>query len=79
MADEYDPFRPSEPPCQMNGTREDSYGNDHYWNCGRPGLVDVEGRLLCEDHAGELGHGPKQEEYGYDPNDDSASAGQVAP
>ena len=24
---------------------------------------------MCEDHAGERGYGPKQEEYGFDPHD----------
>jgi hypothetical protein len=27
---------------------------------------------MCEDHAGEQGSGPRQEEYGYDPADEPA-------
>lgn len=57
------------PTCEMDGVIEDAYGAEHYWNCGNPGVVEVDGDLLCEDHAGELGYGPKQEEYGFDPND----------
>jgi hypothetical protein len=55
--------------CEMDGVIEDTYGAEHYWNCGRPGAITVDGKLLCEDHAGELGYGPKQEEYGFDPHD----------
>lgn len=62
-------WKAAERTCEMDGTREDTHGAEHYWNCARPGTVDVEGKLLCEDHAGELGYGPKQEEYGFDPND----------
>jgi len=29
-------------------------------------MVDVDGELMCEDHAGERGYGPKREEYGFD-------------
>ena len=35
----------------------------------KPGVLDVEGTWMCEDHAGEQGYGPKQAEYGYDPDD----------
>lgn len=55
--------------CEMDGTREDANGGEHYWNCALPGALDVEGKWLCEDHAGELGYGPKQEECGFDPDD----------
>lgn len=55
--------------CEMDGTREDTNGAEHYWNCSLPGVITVDGKLLCEDHAGELGYGPKQEEYGFDPHD----------
>lgn len=55
--------------CEMDGTREDDNGAEHYWNCGKPGAVPVDGALLCEDHAGERGYGPKQAEYGFDPDD----------
>lgn len=57
------------PQCEADGTREDTYGGEHYWRCGRPGAITVEGTLMCEDHAGERGYGPKQVEYGYDPDD----------
>lgn len=62
-------WKAAERTCEMDGTREDTHGAEHYWNCGQPGAVDVEGKLLCEDHAGELGYGPKQEEHGFDPHD----------
>ena len=55
--------------CEVDGEDEDTYGGEHYWHCGRPGELEVDGSLLCDDHAGELGYGPKQEEYGYDPHD----------
>jgi hypothetical protein len=55
--------------CEMDGEIIDTYGAERYWQCGQPGALDVEGRLLCEDHAGERGYGPRQEYYGYDPDD----------
>jgi len=55
--------------CEMDGHTEDRYGAEHYWHCNQPGTLDVDGTLMCEDHAGERGYGPKQEEYGYDPDD----------
>ena len=55
--------------CGADGTRRGPGGTEHYWNCGLPGEVEVEGTLMCLDHAGELGYGPKQAEYGYDPDD----------
>ena len=59
-----------EPLCEMDGEIIDTYGAEHYWQCDHPGVITVpSGRLLCEDHAGELGYGPKQEEYGFDPHD----------
>lgn len=58
------------PACEKDGEIIDTYGGEHYWRCGYPGTVRLpSGRLFCEDHAGELGYGPKQEEYGFDPND----------
>jgi hypothetical protein len=57
------------PGCEVDGDTIDTYGGEHYWQCGRPGALTVDGALMCEDHAGERGYGPKQEEYGYDPGD----------
>ena len=87
MADAYfDPWdepAPTGPHCEQDGEVIDTYGAEHYWQCGHPGTVAVpSSRLLCEDHAGKLGYGPKQEYYGYDPADGfdpSAYAGQVTP
>jgi hypothetical protein len=53
----------------MDGETIDTHGGEHYWHCGRPGTIDVDGTLMCEDHAGERGYGPKQAEYGFDPDD----------
>jgi hypothetical protein len=63
---------PGEPQCEADGVRDGPDGpggTEHYWTCTAPGTVDVDGTLMCEDHAGERGYGPKQEEYGYDPDD----------
>lgn len=60
---------PSAPVCQVDGETTDTYGGEHYWHCDRPGVIDVEGTLMCEDHAGERGYGPRQDEYGFDPDD----------
>lgn len=71
MSDWYG-WEPPEAPgqrCQMDGTREDTYGGERYWSCPDRGTVDVDGTWMCEDHAGELGYGPLQEEYGFDPHD----------
>ena len=71
-AETYEPApKPGEPPCEADGVRNGADGpggTEHYWSCTASGTVNVHGSLLCEDHAGELGHGPKQEEYGFDPN-----------
>lgn len=61
------------PLCEAAGTRENADGYEFAWNCAEPGTVDVDGELMCESHAGELGYGPKQEEYGYDPADAPAT------
>lgn len=58
-----------EPRCEADGTREDADGYERYWSCTAPGAIAVDGTLMCEDHAGELGYGPRQAEYGYDPDD----------
>jgi hypothetical protein len=61
-----------EPQCEADGTRngpDGPGGTEHYWSCTAPGTVDADGVLMCEDHAGEKGYGPKQEEYGFDPDD----------
>jgi hypothetical protein len=67
------PFAPEKlagPLCEQDGINIDTYGGEREWQCGRQGTVRVpSGRLMCEDHAGELGYGPKQEEYGFDPED----------
>ena len=55
--------------CEVDGETGDTYGGEHYWHCGNPGSITVDSTLMCEDHAGERGYGPKQEEYGYDPDD----------
>ena len=76
-ADYFDPYevpKPGGPQCAADGTREGPNGGEHYWTCTAPGTVDVDGELLCEDHAGERGYGPKQEEYGYDPADAPSTA-----
>lgn len=70
----YDPHyderpAPGEPLCEIDGVDTDTYGGEHEWQCGRAGTITVDGKLMCEDHAGERGYGPKQEEYGYDPDD----------
>jgi hypothetical protein len=71
---EFDPLAPEPvtgPLCEKEGVDVDTYGGEREWRCGRSGTVPVpSGRLLCEDHAGELGYGPKQEEYGFDPADE---------
>jgi hypothetical protein len=66
---DYEVPKPGEPQCQADGTREGPNGGEHYWSCTAPGTVDVDGTLMCEDHAGERGYGPKQEEYGFDADD----------
>ena len=63
---------PGTPQCEADGVRngpDGPGGTEHYWTCTAPGTVDVDGELLCEDHAGERGYGPKQEEYGFDPDE----------
>lgn len=65
--DDPEAAKPGEPVCEMDGENIDTYGGEHYWHCNRPGTITADGMLLCEDHAGERGYGPKQEEYGYDP------------
>jgi hypothetical protein len=65
----YEVPKPGEPQCQADGVRngpDGPGGTEHYWTCSAPGTVDVDGELLCKDHAGERGYGPKQEEYGFD-------------
>ena len=60
---------PGAPQCEADGVRngpDGPGGTEHYWTCCAPGTVDVDGTLMCDDHAGERGYGPKQEEYGYD-------------
>lgn len=78
---EFDPFAPEPvtgPLCGRDRIDVDTYGGEREWQCGRAGTVNVpSGRLLCEDCAGELGYGPKQEEYGYDPADEPKSADEV--
>jgi hypothetical protein len=67
------------PLCEKDGIDIDTYGGEREWQCGYPGTVTVpSGRLLCEDHAGELGYGPKQEEYGFDPADEPEFAAAAA-
>ena len=66
----YEVPKPGEPQCEADGVRngpDGPGGTEHYWSCTAPGTVDVDGALMCEDHAGERGYGPKQEEYGYEP------------
>ena len=68
----YEVPEPGGPQCEADGVRngpDGPGGTEHYWSCTAPGTVDVDGTLMCEDHAGALGHGPKQEEYGFDPDD----------
>jgi len=60
--------RPGAQQCEADGVRngpDGPGGTDHYWTCTAPGTVEVDGMLMCEDHAGELGYGPKREEYGF--------------
>jgi len=60
---------PGEQQCEADGVRngpDGPGGTEHYWSCTAPGTVDVDGTLMCEDHAGGRGYGPKQEEYGFD-------------
>jgi len=71
MFDPWAPEQPAGPLCEKDGIDYDTYGGEREWQCGYPGTVRVpSGRLLCEDHAGELGYGPKQEYYGFDPDDE---------
>lgn len=65
-------------PCEVEGIDVDTYGGEREWRCGAPGTITVGGKLMCEDHAGERGYGPKLEEYGYDP-DDSPESTPTAP
>jgi hypothetical protein len=60
---------PAGPVCEVDGTTERMDGSEYYWHCDRAGTLTVDGTLMCEDHAGERGYGPKQEEYGFDPAD----------
>ena len=65
----YEVPQPGAPQCEADGVRngpDGPGGTEHYWTCTAPGTVDVDGSLLCEDHAGERGHGPRQAEYGFD-------------
>lgn len=55
--------------CELDGHTEDTHGIDRYWHCTEPGAVEVEGVLMCLRHAGQLGYGPEQAEYGFDPHD----------
>ena len=74
-----DGWKVTGPLCEQDGEIIDTYGGEHYWQCGGAGTVTVpSGRLLCEDHAGELGYGPKQEEYGFDPADEPKFADTTA-
>ena len=69
-----------EPQCEADGVRngpDGPGGTEHYWSCTAPGTVDVDGTLMCDDHAGERGYGPKQEEYGFDPDDGLAPGAPV--
>ena len=66
------------PVCPADGTIERDDGSEFYWHCGQPGTITVDGALLCEDHAGELGYGPRQEEYGFDP-DGTPGTGRTEP
>lgn len=59
-------------PCEWSTEFEDSDGYARFRTCPEPGSIEVEGELLCEDHAGQLGAGPRQEHYGYDPDDGHA-------
>ena len=68
----YEVPEPGEPQCEAGGVRngpDGPGGTEHYWSCTAPGTIDVDGTLMCDDHAGERGYGPKQEEYGFDPHD----------
>jgi hypothetical protein len=60
---------PAGPVCELDGHTYDSFDNERYWHCDQPGTVDVDGVLMCERHAGQLGHGPMQAEFGFDPGD----------
>ena len=65
----YEMPEPGEPQCQADGVRngpDGPGGTEHYWTCTAPGAVEVDGTLMCNDHAGERGYGPKQEDYGYE-------------
>jgi hypothetical protein len=53
--------------CELDGHAPDD--SNRYWHCTEPGAVDVEGVLMCLRHAGRLGYGPEQAEYGFDPHD----------
>jgi hypothetical protein len=55
--------------CEVGWVEQDTYGGETERQCGRVGALDVDGTWMCEDHAGERGYGPKQEEYGFDPDD----------
>lgn len=75
----YEMPKPGEPQCEADGVRngpDGPGGTEHYWTCTAPGTIDADGTLMCEDHAGERGYGPKQEEYGYDPDEPAKEAGQ---
>ena len=63
---------------EVDGHTYDTYDNERYWQCGEPGEIDVEGTLMCLDHAGEQGYGPRQENWGYDPDDGRADTGYTA-
>ena len=75
-APQYSVPAPGAPQCEADGVRngpDGPGGTEYYWSCTAPGTVDVDGTLMCDDHAGERGYGPKQEDYGYDPDDGGAA------
>ena len=53
---------PGEPQCQADGVRngpDGPGGTEHYWTCTAFGMIEVDGELLCWDHAEERGYHPE--------------------
>jgi hypothetical protein len=58
------PAPPGAPQCEADGVRngpDGPGGTEHYWSCTAPGTVDVDGTLMCEDHAAEHGCRPQDD------------------
>jgi hypothetical protein len=62
-------YPPAGPVCEAGDTYEDRDGYERSWSCSEPGTITVDDTLMCLRHAGQLGYGPEQAEYGFNPDD----------